>query len=151
MQSTIELRVEINPSLRRGIPQGGRGRKCRLWNWLVPIPPLVVGGVRGTYEMFPGDSLHTFSSVRKYEHSPNTASDLAIARPPSHQGEGFRLPRRAFALLAMTWGDRRAVSSILNSQFSILNSQFSILNFQLSILYCVIFTAERCSLCRIFM
>ena len=49
----------------------------------VPLPPLVVGRVRETYETFPGGSLHTFSPVRKY--------DLEIAtsgiRPPRNDVE----------------------------------------------------------------
>ena len=34
-----------------------------------PLPPLVVGRVRETYETFPGGSLHTFSPARMYDRS----------------------------------------------------------------------------------
>ena len=63
----------------RGFHKGEVQERFVCSNRIVPLPPLVVGGVRGTYEKFPGGSLHTFSPVRKYDRSPLTPHPTSLS------------------------------------------------------------------------
>ena len=61
-----------------------------------PLPPLVVGRVRETYETFPGGSLHTFSPVRKYDRPPRNDSMSLFADRPG--GRSLQKPGREVSL-----------------------------------------------------